>query len=79
LWRLEVKTIAIAAPIVLFTISAFSGQSPATTDTPTGTRSFYMGFTGFVYDYTPAAVEATLVKKIVKARIKENELRKKGK
>ena len=51
------KSIVIVSVLSLFTISAFAGESP--TSAPTGTRSFYMGFTGFVYDYTPAAVAAT--------------------
>ena len=49
------KIISIVVVSMLLTLPAFAGESPA----PTGTRSFYMGFTGFVYDYTPAAVAAT--------------------
>ncbi len=49
------NTIAITVSILLLAFPALAGESPS----PTGTQSFYMGFTGFVYDYTPGAVEAT--------------------
>lgn len=49
------KRIGWITTLLVFAIPAGAGESP----TPTSTRSFYMGFTGFVYDYTPAAVEAT--------------------
>lgn len=62
------KIIESIATLLVLALSASAGQSPdtaaktaapAAADIPTGTRSFYMGFTGFVFDYTPQAVAAT--------------------
>jgi hypothetical protein len=47
----------LIAAVLACVVPAFAGESPA--PTPTGNRSFYMGFTGFVYDYTLEAVAAT--------------------
>lgn len=53
------KTISLLAAFIGLSLPSYVAQSPTTTESPTGPRNFYMGFTGFVYDYTPAAVEAT--------------------
>jgi hypothetical protein len=54
---MRIRNLHRIVPVALLAciVPAFAGESPA----PTGTRSFFMGFTGFVYDYTPAAVAAT--------------------